>query len=157
VSADIHHLCLSNWEDCHALLTELDHCLHTPAQHRLLTPSQRDFNASLGRDHAHRINACSVIVEWLAVASTISHIHAHLLTVFRAVGFTCLPSLYYARTMPTRLGEPIPTAIPVYIPDHMPLLPILPPNFAHTYARVVMQAQHEQVMSTNKCSCNQGA
>jgi hypothetical protein len=144
VSADVHRLRLSDREDRRALLAELDHCLHAPAQHGLLSPSQRARDASLGGDHARRVNARSTIVERLAAASTVSRIHARLLTVFGAVGFTYPPGLYYARNTPARLGEPVPAAIPVYIPDRTAPLPIPPPNFARTYARVVAQARRER-------------
>jgi hypothetical protein len=143
VSADVHHLCLSDREDCRALLAELDHCLHMPAQHGLLTPSQRVRDASLSGDHARHAQARAIIVKWLAAASTISRIHAHLLTVFGAVGFTYPPGLYYARSTPARLGEPVPAVVPVYIPDRTPLLPIPPPNFARTYAHVLAQARRD--------------
>jgi hypothetical protein len=95
VSADVHRLCLSDREDRHALLVELDHCLHAPAQDGLLTSSQRARNVSLGRDRTRCIQACTIIVERLAAASTISHVHARLLTVFGATTFTYLLRFFF--------------------------------------------------------------
>jgi hypothetical protein len=100
VSADVQCLHLCDREDCHVVLTELNHCLATPAQHSLFMHTQWKHDASLGVNHACHICACSTIVEWVAATSTISHINTCLLTIFRAMGFTYPPSLYYTCTTP---------------------------------------------------------